>query len=331
MSSTVMRRHGEFLVLEVPGLMEQRPSLLIGDKAVIKQPWSEANQVEQVGFIYEIRQKDLYLKFHSSFQETYDESDCDVFFETNLSTLMRAHDAVNRAMRLLGPKWLFPTAVQEKAPQVTFEVDENFNFSTEIKEEPKALTPKMSELLKSEEVNNKTSYVQKIFSPNSGKNGHVNPLQAAITIEHIEIVEYDIDDQGYLIPKKPNSKKRLPKNMKKRLTWFNESLNEQQRFAITNILKGQGRPLPYVIFGPPGTGKTVTIVETLLQIYRLIPASRLLIATPSNSAADLVCTRLIDSGLLEPGELVRVVSFNRASEGNIPEHLIPFCTTGKLF
>ena len=37
-----------------------------------------------------------------------------------------------------------------------------------------------------------------------------------------------------------------------------------------------------------GTGKTVTVVESILQILQQIPSSRVLACTPSNSAADLI-------------------------------------------
>jgi len=34
--------------------------------------------------------------------------------------------------------------------------------------------------------------------------------------------------------------------------YFNKLLNVRQRAAVSRILEGQCRPMPYVIFGPPG-------------------------------------------------------------------------------
>lgn len=47
---------------------------------------------------------------------------------------------------------------------------------------------------------------------------------------------------------------------------YNMSLNERQKAAVCRILSGQCRPTPYLLFGPPGTGKTITVVEAILQV-----------------------------------------------------------------
>ncbi|XP_049938320.1 putative helicase MOV-10 [Schistocerca serialis cubense] len=78
-------------------------------------------------------------------------------------------------------------------------------------------------------------------------------------------------------------------------SWFNYLIetNEEQKTAVCNIVSGSFFPSPYVVFGPPGTGKTVTIVESILQLWRHWPDAHILACTPSNSAADVLTKRLL--------------------------------------
>ncbi|EDV96181.1 probable RNA helicase armi [Drosophila grimshawi] len=111
------------------------------------------------------------------------------------------------------------------------------------------------------------------------------------------------------------------------LPWFNPQLNSIQKRAIYNILRGESDRIPYVIFGPPGTGKTVTLVETVLQLVYNLPGARVLVGTPSNSSADLITKRIIDSNVLQPGEFVRLVSHNQVEKDLVPPELMNYCAT----
>ena len=50
---------------------------------------------------------------------------------------------------------------------------------------------------------------------------------------------------------------------------FNRQLggNPEQCQAVQHILAGTSRPAPYLVFGPPGTGKTMTTVEAIKQVH----------------------------------------------------------------
>ncbi|XP_021121333.1 putative helicase MOV-10 isoform X3 [Heterocephalus glaber] len=84
----------------------------------------------------------------------------------------------------------------------------------------------------------------------------------------------------------------LPSDVKLKL--FDRSLesNPEQLQAMKHIVMGTTRPAPYIIFGPPGTGKTITLVEAIKQVVKHLPKAHILACTPSNSSADLLCQRL---------------------------------------
>lgn len=103
------------------------------------------------------------------------------------------------------------------------------------------------------------------------------------------------------------------------------ALNQEQLSAIKMILASKGGS-PYLIHGPPGTGKTVTLIEAILQIYLEQRNTRILVCAPSNSAADHILERLISkkSVNIERSEIFRLNAFTRPFEDVNPEH-IEFC------
>ena len=48
----------------------------------------------------------------------------------------------------------------------------------------------------------------------------------------------------------------------------NRNLNEFQMSAVKNIVEGRGRQVPYIVFGPPGTGQgEPRAVSMYIRIY----------------------------------------------------------------
>lgn len=111
------------------------------------------------------------------------------------------------------------------------------------------------------------------------------------------------------------------------LQWYNQKLNPSQKAAVTNILLGECRPMPYCIYGPPGTGKTITVIETIMQIISVFPDSRILVATPSNSAANLIAERLVQYKDKLSGSVIRLIANYLLDSENLPEAIKPFCAT----
>ena len=50
------------------------------------------------------------------------------------------------------------------------------------------------------------------------------------------------------------------------LQLFNKHLNAEQQLVVARTLYGDALEKPLILFGPPGTGKSVTVIETMLQV-----------------------------------------------------------------
>ncbi|XP_076124950.1 putative helicase mov-10-B.1 [Alosa pseudoharengus] len=109
-----------------------------------------------------------------------------------------------------------------------------------------------------------------------------------------------------------------------RLRFFNRDLesNPEQNAAIQWIVAGGSIPAPYLVFGPPGTGKTVTLVEAINQICKSDPFTHVVACAPSNSASDLLCERLM--GYVDAHQLFRLYAGTRDPK-TVPPKLLKHC------
>ena len=74
----------------------------------------------------------------------------------------------------------------------------------------------------------------------------------------------------------------------------------------------------------PGTGKTITIVECIRQLLVTYPQAKVLACAPSNSAADLIASRL--GGHLRTDELFRFYAPSRFKD-QVPDELRSYTST----
>ncbi|KAG3290683.1 Mov10 RISC complex RNA helicase like 1, transcript variant X2 [Ictidomys tridecemlineatus] len=296
MSGVTLKRNGDLLVLEVPGLAESRPSLYAGDKLILKSQEYNGHVIEYIGYVIEIHEEDVTLKLNPEFEQTYNFEPMDVEFTYNRTTSRRSHFALEQVVHL-GVKVLFPEEIILQSPQVTG----NWSHAQDTRRNREPTT----------KVNRKTGKDQ---TKHAGKQRHTGakdlPGVAALTIETSSLADET---------QTPKARDR---------EFFNPVLNENQKLAVRRILSGDCRPLPYVLFGPPGTGKTVTIIEAVLQVHYALPDSRILVCAPSNSAADLVCLRLHESKMLRPAAMVRVNATCRFEE-TIIDAIKPYCRDGE--
>merc|ERR1719365_455934 len=90
--------------------------------------------------------------------------------------------------------------------------------------------------------------------------------------------------------------------------------------AVREIVNGGLEGVPYIVFGPPGTGKTVTVVEAIKQVIKHKPGARILACAPSNAAADVLATRIKEN--TPDSEILRYYAPSR-DDSKIPEVLKP--------
>ncbi len=84
----------------------------------------------------------------------------------------------------------------------------------------------------------------------------------------------------------------LPAENISSLSFSNRHLNESQQKAIAAITQNENI---IIVHGPPGTGKTTTLIEAIAQLIKA--GEKVLVSAPSNTAVDNIARGLIKQGL----------------------------------
>lgn len=111
-----------------------------------------------------------------------------------------------------------------------------------------------------------------------------------------------------LVPKERNLSAIHRNERIQNIELFNRNIEKYQMGSIRSILGEACKLLPYILFGPPGTGKTTVIIETVLQIYVRKAGCRVLICSQSNDCADRIYDRLYGAKKIRYRDLIRISS-----------------------
>lgn len=87
--------------------------------------------------------------------------------------------------------------------------------------------------------------------------------------------------------------------------FYPSPLNDSQLAAVRHVMEAQDVA---IIHGPPGTGKTTTLVQAILETVRR--ERRVLVCAPSNTAVDLLTEKLAERGV----SVVRIGNPSRVSD-----------------
>ena len=87
--------------------------------------------------------------------------------------------------------------------------------------------------------------------------------------------------------------------------FYPSPLNESQLAAVCHVMAAQDVA---IIHGPPGTGKTTTLVQAILETIRR--ERRVLVCAPSNTAVDLLTEKLAERGV----NVIRMGNPSRVSD-----------------
>lgn len=89
------------------------------------------------------------------------------------------------------------------------------------------------------------------------------------------------------------------------LNFSNQQLNESQQHAVEAVTKNEEIA---IIHGPPGTGKTTTLIEAIIHLIKA--GEKVLVSAPSNTAVDNISKGLIQQGV----KLLRVGNTSKVDE-----------------
>lgn len=146
------------------------------------------------------------------------------------------------------------------------------------------------------------------------------PDQRTTTIMKTVLGELENNQDLYRLFVQLHQKKEVASEAQTRtihpLVFSNKHLNASQQEAVSGIVDNEQIT---IVHGPPGTGKTTTLIEAIIQLIK--KGEKILVSAPSNTAIDNITLGLILKGVqvLRVGNLSKVDEriFSHTPEGKL--------------
>lgn len=137
-----------------------------------------------------------------------------------------------------------------------------------------------------------------------------------------KLFEFEETPSNHIVQLLLNLSSFTPQPIAEDVTFFNKGLNQSQMDAIKFTLSNDIS----IIHGPPGTGKTYTLIELILQLVKN-KKQRVLVCGPSNISVDTILERL--SKHLSGDLLLRIGHPARLLDSNLSHSLDILCRSGE--
>ena len=296
------RRHGDLLWLYLPGLAEKRPSVLRGDLVEVPSIWPDEICVKNGrrqcvvyrGRVEQVELDAVGIKFNPEFATRYNNLDTvEVYFVLSRYTLRLQHQGLMQVHKNVSTSTLFPT-------------HQHLGHT-------KATTVQIVGL-----ETQRTS----IFNGCVGEvvECRATTQQYKVKLPGITQALWVEDKNLELATRRAEIANRVTDALN-----TSASLNMEQTMAVRAIVRAECRGVPYIVFGPPGTGKTTTLVQVVLQNINHSFCDKILVCTPTNAAADFFASRLLAE--INPDEhdpedtILRLCAFSR-NVADVPKDLL---------
>ena len=269
-----------FLDLEVPGLLEKRPSVIYGDAVRIRfTAFCEAVlPFEYVGFVHSIKRTTVRLSIPQAVGELLVRRAISYLQSLRLS-LKKSRD--HRALAALDASVLPKQRRDERWTQPLWA---HVRFSS-VKYQAA-----FTRLRAAVDSLPRQPFLLPLVFP-----GH-HPSARQIPSANGSLCQDDaLKSATCPSGQEPAQSDRLGIDTEDVQRCLSATLNSEQCLAIDRMLTcSVSRDNALLVFGPPGTGKTLTLVEGVLLALALGgPATRVLCCAPSDSAADVIVQRLL--------------------------------------